>query len=55
MAAFTVTRDPADPYVQVLTIHLGGRLGYLRAEDEWVDLLDPLPEVWPTDIEGTDH
>jgi hypothetical protein len=45
MAAFTVSRDPADPYVRVLSLHLAGRLGYLRAEDEWVDLQDPLCEV----------
>lgn len=45
LAGFTLTQDPGDPYVQVLAIHVAGRLGYLRAEDEWVDMLEPLPEV----------
>jgi hypothetical protein len=41
----TVTNDLHDPYVRVLTIHLAGRLGYLRAQDEWVDLQEPLSEL----------
>jgi hypothetical protein len=41
----TVTNDLTDPYVQVLSIHLAGRLGYLRAQDEWVDLDEPLSEL----------
>jgi hypothetical protein len=36
--------DPADSRAQVLTLHLAGRLGYLRAADEWVDLDEPLPD-----------
>lgn len=42
---FTICRDPADPYVQVLAIHVAGRLGYLRAQDEWVDMQEPLSEL----------
>jgi hypothetical protein len=45
MDQLTVVRDPADPYVRVLSLHLAGRLGYLRAEDEWVDMQEPLSEV----------
>lgn len=44
LAGFTITRDPGDPGVQVLGLHLAGRLGYLRAQDEWTDLQEPLPD-----------
>lgn len=44
MAAFTISRDPADPCVQVLCLQVAARLGYLRAQDEWTDLGEPLPD-----------
>lgn len=44
LAGFTVTDDPNDPRIQVLGIHVAGRLGYLAASDEWTDLAEPLPD-----------
>lgn len=36
---------PEDPYAAVLALDCAHRLGYVRAEDEWVDMCEPLPEV----------
>lgn len=44
LAGFTVTSDPNDPMIQVLGVHVAGRLGYLAASDEWTDGAEPLPD-----------
>lgn len=44
LAGFTVTGDPEDPAVAVLTLLTAEQLGYVRPSDEWVDGTgEPLP------------
>lgn len=41
---FTVTRGLSGPASVVIALHTDGRLGYLAAQQEWVDGLEPLPD-----------
>ncbi|QFU87857.1 hypothetical protein [Amycolatopsis sp. YIM 10] len=42
-AGYTVV-EVTGPGVEVLALHLAGRLGYVKPSDEWVDGLEPLPD-----------
>lgn len=45
LAGFTVTNDPEDPAVAVMTLLVAEQLGYVRPSDEWVDGTgEPLPD-----------
>lgn len=41
---FTVTRGLDGPASVVIALHVIGRLGYLAAQQEWVDGVETLPD-----------